>query len=192
MQKSWPIFWSALSVASLTGGLFAFCFGLLNYETLQVHGLWILNGLWTPSDYCFLGAILSTFGAGTLTASILFRLNSARTRSTYASTNFATVDFQKVMLELQALKQQTASAQSTTHEFNLALDTTLARLEQRVGNLEATHSMGTTDTYAPTIQPQQTWGDRNLLALRRTGPLEGRTVHPHEAERAPSRRPHPG
>ena len=56
---------TGIGVALLTGGMLSFIFGgWLLKEPLGVSGLGPFNGLWSPSDYCFLGAVLSAVGAG--------------------------------------------------------------------------------------------------------------------------------
>ena len=60
---------TGLGVALLTGGLLAFVFGgWILREPLHVVGLGPLNGVWSPADYCFLGAVQAAVGAGLATA----------------------------------------------------------------------------------------------------------------------------
>jgi hypothetical protein len=54
-----------------------------------------------------------------------------------------------VIAELQALRQQIAEMQSTSHQFDISFDAALGRLEGRVNRLEtksAATSTGTTET----------------------------------------------
>jgi hypothetical protein len=56
---------TGLGVALLVGGLLSFVFGgWVLGSALAVSGLGPFDGLWTPADYCFLGAVLSAIGAG--------------------------------------------------------------------------------------------------------------------------------
>ena len=56
---------TGLGVSLLTGGLLSFTFGgWLLRESLSVSGLGPFDGVWSPADYCFLGAVLSAVGAG--------------------------------------------------------------------------------------------------------------------------------
>jgi hypothetical protein len=56
---------AGFGVALLTGGLLAFTFGgWILKEPLRVSGMGPLNAVWSPPDYCLLGAVLSAIGAG--------------------------------------------------------------------------------------------------------------------------------
>lgn len=56
---------TGLGVALLVGGLLSFLFGgWVLGAPLLVSGLGPFDGLWSPADYCFLGAVLAAVGAG--------------------------------------------------------------------------------------------------------------------------------
>jgi len=56
---------TGLGAARMTGGLFSFIFGGWSLKGPQgVSGLRPFDGVWSPADDCFLGAILSALGAG--------------------------------------------------------------------------------------------------------------------------------
>lgn len=64
-MRAFLVAMTGLGAALLTGGLLSFLFGGWVLEgTLGVSGLGPFNGLWSPADYCFFGAVLSALGAG--------------------------------------------------------------------------------------------------------------------------------
>ena len=65
------IIFASLGVTLLTGGLLTFVFGgWVVRGPLFVEG-GPFKGMWTPADYCFLGAVLAAAGAGLATGGVL-------------------------------------------------------------------------------------------------------------------------
>lgn len=63
---------ASLGTALATGGLLAFIFGgWLLHGPLSVKGFGPLSGLWSPPDYCFLGALLAAIGSGFVMCGLL-------------------------------------------------------------------------------------------------------------------------
>ena len=60
----------ALGAAMVIAGGLAFTFGLSTSDVVLVAGFGPLDGLWLPSDYCFLGTILAAVGAGLISFSL--------------------------------------------------------------------------------------------------------------------------
>jgi hypothetical protein len=68
--------------AAFVGGVLSFLFGgWVLRSPMGVNGLGPFNGIWSPTDYCFAGAVLASIGAGFAVAGWL-GLNGRQRRET--------------------------------------------------------------------------------------------------------------